>query len=411
MTIRWITDRLGTAPASIIAESEDLKLLDVRSLVDKGGNPVSAVKEAVEHGVAVLARGSRLVVGCDYGISRSNAIAAGILSRSSGRRLDDCLREVLARTGGAEIKLEMIDIVRSAVEPHDARKAGDGATLLTGGSGFLGAAVARVLRKHGAKIVSPTRSEIDILRDRALLALKMSEAGVDCVIHLANPRVYTSNIALGETLTMLRNVMEACVRTGATLIYPSGWEVYSGYRASELRVNESTPLCAKGPYGDTKFLAEILIEKFRNEEGLECGLLRFGPVYGPGSERPKFLHTFIEKALAGKPISTHVYRNGRAALDLLHVDDAVDAIARLSHKRVSGNFNIGTGVLTETRTIAEWMLSHAGREGEVEEIKIDDDVARISIDASRASRELGWRPTRNLKDEIHKLFQSRMIAT
>src|SRR5690606_34793657 len=174
-------------------------------------------KEAVEHGVAVLARGSRLVVGCDYGISRSNAIAAGILSRSSGRRLDDCLREVLARTGGAEIKLEMIDIVRSAVEPHDARKAGDGATLLTGGSGFLGTAVARVLRKHGAKIVSPPRSEIDILRDRALLALKMSEAGVDCVIHLANPRVYTSNIALGETLTMLRNVMEACVRTGATL--------------------------------------------------------------------------------------------------------------------------------------------------------------------------------------------------
>src|SRR5690606_7462347 len=126
---------------------------------------------------------------------------------------------------------------------------------------------------------------------------------------------------------MLRNVAEACARIGASLIYPSSWEVYSAYRTCGLVADEATPLHAKGPYGDTKVLAESLVGRFRRSEGLACALLRLGPVYGIGGERPKFVHTFIEKAVRGETISTHRYRNGRPALDLLHISDAAQAIA------------------------------------------------------------------------------------
>jgi UDP-glucuronate decarboxylase len=379
----------------------------VRGLVDKGGNPVFAIQEIIAAGVAILQSGSRLVVGCDYGISRSNAIAAGILTKISGRRFGECLRDVLARTDGAEIKLEMIDVVRSAVESSPIQKQGTRATLVTGAGGFLGSAVVQLLSEAGIRVVTPARAELDILRDRAKLALLMSEADVECVVHLANPRVYTSNLALGETLTMLRNVVEACTRNDANLVYPSGWEVYSAYRTRGLLVDEATPLHAKGPYGDTKVMAEGLIERFRQSEGLSCILLRLGPVYGVGSERPKFMHTFIEKAVRGENISTHRYRNGRSALDLVHISDAAQAIVSAVSARATGNFNIGTGVLTEIRTIGEWMLRYANRDPHIEEIEIDDDMACIALDASLALRVLGWRPTRNLAEEMRTLFRHR----
>ena len=78
--IRWITDELGTAPFTDSEISDDLNVLDVRDLVDKHGNSPEATREKIDQGVSLLQQGGRLVVCCDYGISRSNAIAAGILS-------------------------------------------------------------------------------------------------------------------------------------------------------------------------------------------------------------------------------------------------------------------------------------------------------------------------------------------
>ncbi len=45
---------------------------------------------------------------------------------------------------------------------------------------------------------------------------------------------------MGQTLAMLRNVIDVCVSNNIRLVYPSSWEIYSGY-AGTLRVGESVP--------------------------------------------------------------------------------------------------------------------------------------------------------------------------
>ncbi len=82
MSIRWITSQLGTAPALQFEVADDMNVIDVRDLiVDKSGNHVEAVRQKIVAGQESLRSGKRTVVCCDYGISRSNAIAAGILAK------------------------------------------------------------------------------------------------------------------------------------------------------------------------------------------------------------------------------------------------------------------------------------------------------------------------------------------
>src|SRR3972149_1542382 len=82
MTIRWITPLLGTAPALLFHQEADMNIIDVRDLVDKAGNRADAVRQKITEGCESLREGKKTVVCCDYGISRSNAIAVGILALS-----------------------------------------------------------------------------------------------------------------------------------------------------------------------------------------------------------------------------------------------------------------------------------------------------------------------------------------
>ena len=79
--IRWINNTLGTAAFEDPATAGH-EVLDVRSLVDGPANGVEALRERIEAGLTMLQKSGRLIVCCDYGISRSNTIAAAILALS-----------------------------------------------------------------------------------------------------------------------------------------------------------------------------------------------------------------------------------------------------------------------------------------------------------------------------------------
>jgi len=91
--IRWIRQRLGTAPHDALGEGTWL-LLDARHLVDKGGNPTEPIRKLIEEGTQAYRQGQSVVVACDFGISRSNAIAAGILSLVENKSYDRAVQEV-----------------------------------------------------------------------------------------------------------------------------------------------------------------------------------------------------------------------------------------------------------------------------------------------------------------------------
>ncbi|MBA2077889.1 NAD-dependent epimerase/dehydratase family protein [Rhodanobacter sp. PCA2] len=391
MTIRWITPLLGTAPAIELLNSDaDIHIVDVRDLVDKAGNRTHVIEEKIKIGQKLLSEGKKTVVCCDYGISRSNAIAAGILAVVENISLEAAVRRVQQATNVGEIKVELLHAVRAALGTHVAPSSRPArhAVMVTGGNGFLGKAIVATLASN-MHVTAPSRHELDVSRGSTQIDVIAGETDSRTIVHLASPRVQTSNVAMGSSITMLRNIIDVCIARNISLVYLSGWEIYSGYRGSVL-ADESLPPLPRGPYGETKFLCETLIEHSCKHLGLRCALVRSGPIYGLGGDRPKFIYNFLDKAQRNETIVTHHYRNGDPALDLLHVNDLVNLITDVVRTNFTGTINAGTGILTSTHAIASMLILLTGSTSRIERIDIDADTARIAMDTSRARSLFGW---------------------
>lgn len=408
--IRWINEFLGTAPGMIQSEDSGIAVLDVRDLVDKTGNTTELVKEKIERGLSLLRQGKKVVVCCDYGISRSNAIAAGILAAHEDMQLSTAVRTIIERTGERAIKVELVSAIRHALEGAAEKRKG-GQThkhvLVTGGAGFIGKAVLEQLNQQSDMAVySPGREELDLYGGSIELDLFVREHGVNCILHLANPRVYTDNRAMGETLVMLRNVLDVCRENEIRLIYPSCWEVYSGYCAHSLLASEILPALPRGPYGETKHLCEVLVRHHAAMYGLNCLILRSSPVYGPGAERPKFIYTFIQKALRGDEIVTHKYLNGPPSLDLLYVDDFAAVTVAAIVSGIAGEVNIGSGRAVTTKEVAEMVIKATGSSSKISQISVNACVANITMNIQKTMDTLGWTPKTAFEIGLEKLLHA-----
>lgn len=405
--IRWITDSLGTAAYDdAIHDEKNFQIVDVRDLVDKRGNNTDVIRKKIDETLDILKQGKKVVICCDYGISRSNAIAAGVLSQLEGIPFSDAVQRIISSTGEKKIKVQMLSVVRKAIagnicknENVDAQKT----VLITGGSGFLGSRLSEQLTT--CRIVKPSHNQIDLIKGAVDLDFLIKKENVDCIIHLANPRIYNDNEAMGTSLVMLKNVIDICCDNDIKLVYPSGWEIYSGYRSNFLFASEHLPPQPKGVYGETKTLCEKILEYSKINENLEYLILRFSPIYG-GGDKPKFIYNFIDKAIKNEVITTHKYLNGYPTLDLLYVEDAISAFTLAIEKDITGSINIGSGVGHSTHDVAEMIVSQLKSGSKIQHKQINDYAPNIVMDISKAKTALKWEPHTSLTAGIGSILQN-----
>jgi len=243
------------------------------------------------------------------------------------------------------------------------------------------------------------------------LDLFAREHNVNRIVHLANPRIYNTNQAMGESLVLLKNVLDVCCQNQAKLIYVSNWEVYSGYRANHLLAPESLPLLPRGIYGETKYLCERLIEQHQRNYGLEYVTLRSGIVYGGASDRPRFIFKFMQQAARNEEIIAHKYLNGFPCLDLLHVNDLVSALSAIIETDYTGALHVGSGRSISTTEIAHLIVRMIGSNSEVRHREIQEHMANILMDYSRATSILGWQPKITLEEGLRMLLDESTTAT
>ncbi len=408
--ITWITDTIGTGAydeTAKISPDSTTCVVDVRDLVDKQGNNSSLIARRIEEAVSFLRANKKIIICCDYGISRSNAIAIGVIVKWLDVSFGEAISITQKTIDTSGIKIEMLNTVHNALYPSEHLKKSSSIPkniLITGGNGFIGRRLKDALKTE-YEISSPTSKELNLLEDSVALYQLVVSKNIDTIIHLANPRILTTNTSMGETLVMLKNILDICKIYQLKLIYLSSWEIYSGYIDNELAANEETTPNPKGSYGETKWLCELLIKQHAATYGIQHQIIRLSPVYGPGGERPKFIYTFIQKALQNEDIITHQYKNGYPALDLLYVDDAIRALRKAVANNLKGEINIGSGYGISTFDIAKIICDITKSKSTIRHATIQENTPHVIMDITLAHTLLGWEPMHTIQFGLHEMIK------
>lgn len=317
--IKWITPYLGTTSA-FNANLEKYSYLDVRDLYDGCGNNINFITKLLDEAIKLLHQQKKLVVYCHYGMSRSNAIAAGILAKYNNISFNEAIRQVLKETNETKINLDIVNSVRIALN-ESTSKVIPSNILITGASGFIGKKFISHLKNNNFNAIETDRNSINLLEDLIKLELLIKEQNINKIVHLAAPRIYTSNQSLGESLIILKNILDVCAQNNLHLYYLSCWTVYRQHLPEQTPlITEDTPISPQETYGVTKALSENLIQYYKNIYNLKYSVIRSCPIYSE-EQGPKFIFNFFEKAIKNLPIILHKYLNGFTHLPLLYIDD------------------------------------------------------------------------------------------
>lgn len=257
--------------------------------------------------------------------------------------------------------------------------------LVTGGAGYLGAAVVdRLVRtdhavsvidnlERGGAALVPWIGRIHVLVDD----LVGSALGpFDVIIHLA--AVVGERACMDEPDVAIRTNVEgtrAVCRTGARVVFAS---TCSNYGVCETMANEETPLNPLSLYAETKIQGEAMV---RDAGGT---VLRLATLCGPSFNTR--LDLLINEAgfnmAHGLPTSIYAPQAWRP---FLHVQDAADAIVVAALVDRPGTYNV-VGDNVRKSEIASWCNSTV-----VEGV---DDPRDYRVNSERFRREFEWKPKR-----------------
>lgn len=401
--IKWITDIIGTGAFETVENSSLYVKIDVRDMVDKAGNTEDLIKEKIDSALIELNKGNKIVVCCDYGMSRSNSIAVGVIAKFLEIDFSKALKLVLEKTNEKSIKIEVLTMIRKLFTCNN--KTTPESMMVTGGRGFIGQRlIPELSKKHN--VLFPSSSDIDLEKDIVLLDLFVKEHNVKTIIHLANPRIYTTNQSLSSSVLMTKNILDVCISNEIKIVYLSSWEIYSGYNTLGFLASETTSAYPKGTYGLSKAICENLIRHYMDLYALQSLIVRSSTFYGVGADKPKFIYNFLNKALNDDDVSVHKYFDGLPALDFLHIDDLINFLERSIEKKLNGEYNIGTGILTSTSAIAEHIIKKTCSKSFLKHVTVEERTHNIAMDIKKANQDLQFSPKIKLEDGLSDLINN-----
>lgn len=293
--------------------------------------------------------------------------------------------------------------------------------LVTGGSGFIGGAIADSYRNEAnVRIldvdpdpVAPADIEVidGDVRDPETVDAAM--AGVDVVFHEAARVSVSASIddpleshAINATGTL--QVLEAAREHDARAVVASSAAVYGD--PDGVPVTETDSLDPTSPYGMNKLAVDHYVRLYNDLYGLEAVALRYFNVYGPGQPGGDYagvIDVFFDQARNGDPLTVH--GDGQQTRDFVHIDDVVRA-NRLAAEtdRVGRAFNVGTGDSVTIERLAELVRDTVGSDPPIVHTDPrEGDIRHSRADTTRATNELGFDATVDLVDGLATLDAAR----
>lgn len=292
--------------------------------------------------------------------------------------------------------------------------------LITGGAGFIGSHISRLLLDAGHQVLiydNLSKSRRESVDSRASFIkgdvldqnlLQKSLEGVDAVYHLASlievsesvkfPVKFAENNVLGS-LSILEAMREAQVKK---ILFSSSATVYG--EAKTLPTAEGAPLSAANPYAASKIAVEAFMEAYHKLYGFDVVILRYFNPYGPGEDHQPETHAipnFIKAALNKKPIP--LFWKGEQIRDFIYIEDL--ASAHIAPLNLSGFniFNVGAERGVKVKDVVNMISDILGYSLEVEDLgERAGDVSANYASSKLFKEKTGWQAKVSLEEGLRR---------
>ena len=320
--------------------------------------------------------------------------------------------------------------------------------VVTGGAGFIGSAVVRLLvGELGVSVVNVDAltyaGDLETIApvadkpgyrfvkanicDGAAMADLLRAEQPDVIMHLAaeshvdrsidGPAAFITTNVVG-TYTMLDaaraywSALPAQRKAAFRFHHISTDEVF-GSLGDAGKFTETTPYAPNSPYSASKAGADHLVRAWHHTYGLPVVTTNCSNNYGPYHFPEKLIPLVILNALEGKPLP--VYGTGANVRDWLYVEDHARALWLVATKgRVGEVYNIGgdaerknIDVVREICALVDELAPQAKPTAGLITFVTDrpGHDARYAMDTTKIAAELGWAPRETFETGLRKTVQ------
>ena len=309
------------------------------------------------------------------------------------------------------------------------------ATLITGGTGFLGAEVARVLLSEGqtgitlfdldpsTERLGELSSEVVVIRgdlgDASDVDAAVASSRADTIYHLGGmlsaPSEANHAAAFRANAVGTFNVLEAARTHGVSqVLFASTINTY-GHDLPEDAVDDYTLQRPAMFYGTTKLFGEHMGRFYKRKFGLDFRGIRYPSIVGPGVTTPgisQYTSRAIEASAKGEPYT--IFVEPRTRVPIIYIREAAEAIVKLAAAPTDRIQTVvyllaGTTPTPTAQDLADAIrarLPHANLDFQPDPaVQTIHDARRAlaSIDDTNAQHEWAWRSQYDLPRIVNEM--------
>ena len=289
--------------------------------------------------------------------------------------------------------------------------------VVTGGAGFLGSYIVRMLKERGvpdSHVVIPEQEEYDFRTKSACeevvtgaqLVVHVAETTGDAEFHRDHPaEIIHDNLVMGVELmdAARRAGVQKFVTIGSATEYPENAPL--PFREENLWTGAVVPSHASYAIAKKMLLAQA--QAYRAQYHFNAIHLLLANLYGPGTETRKgfvitnIIRRILEAQKTGKAY-IEAWGTGQATRDFLYVSDAAEGVIQaLETYDDAGPVNLGSGWEISIRELAELIARLMGFAGKIRwDTEKPEGSPRQMLDIARAEHAFGFRPKTTLTEGL-----------
>ena len=297
--------------------------------------------------------------------------------------------------------------------------------VVTGGAGFIGSHITHHLVERNYQVTVIDDVNIETLENFGNTTktvefkkinilnyedLRKAFRNVDGVFHHAaltdvqesfrKPDLYYDVNVKGT-----ENILKIAEEFNFKVVFASSAGVYGN--PEKIPIKETAVRKPLNPYGITKLECEKLAEKY-SKRGNQVLTLRYFNVFGKGQtdSYAGVITRFLDKIKNKMP--PEIFGDGSQTRDFIYVDDVLSAnLSAMKSDIGNGFFNIGTGIKTSIKDVANLMIELSGYSLEpLFKKPVSGDIKQSQADISLANKLLNWKPKISLREGLINLISN-----